>query len=288
MLMAFEAAARTGSFTAAAEELNLTQGAVSRQVSALESQLDVQLFKRVKKNVKLTESGKLYAREIEAALQTIRSASLNAMTYPLSRTLNLAILPTFGTRWLIPRFPSFLKENPDITVNFSTKLSRFDFRTESLDAAIHFGAKDWPDTDMTFLLNEEVVPVCSSGFLEHNEVNGPGDLRNLPLLHLTSRSNAWENWFRMNGIRVVNIPGMVFEQFSLITQAAIAGLGVALLPKLLIQNELDSEELIAILDSPLKSDSAYYFVSPIEKSNNTPVVAFRNWLIEMTNDSTTP
>ena len=107
MLLAFEAAARTGSFTEAAAELSLTQGAISRQVRALEAQLGMELFARVGKSVRLTEAGKRYAEEVEKALQTIRRATLNAMTDQRGGTLNLAILPTFGTRWLIPRFPAF-------------------------------------------------------------------------------------------------------------------------------------------------------------------------------------
>ena len=112
MLSAFDAAARTGSFTAASEELQLTQGAISRQVSALESQLEVALFNRVGKTIQLTEEGRTYAQEIHRALQAIRNASLTAMTSPLTGILNLAILPTFGTRWLMPRFPTFLEANP--------------------------------------------------------------------------------------------------------------------------------------------------------------------------------
>jgi DNA-binding transcriptional LysR family regulator len=127
MLMAFDAAARAGSFTAAAQELNVTQGAVSRQISALENQLGIQLFERDHKPLRLTTVGKVYAAEIHTALQSIRNASLAAITKPQTGILNLAILPTFGTRWLMPRFPSFLEKNPEITVNFVTKLSPCDF-----------------------------------------------------------------------------------------------------------------------------------------------------------------
>src|SRR5210317_56279 len=167
MLLAFEAAARTGSFTEAAAELSLTQGAISRQVRALEAQLGMELFARVGKSVRLTEAGKRYAEEVEKALQTIRRATLNAMTDQRGGTLNLAILPTFGTRWLIPRFPAFLKQHPDITVNFATKLSPFDFKKEDLHAAIHYGQTDWPDTESTFLMHEETVPVCAPQLLRN-------------------------------------------------------------------------------------------------------------------------
>ena len=284
MLIAFDAAARTGSFTAAARELNLTQGAISRQVSALENQLGVALFERVRKAIWLTDTGKVYAQEAHSALQTIRNASLNAMTSPLNAILNLAILPTFGIRWLMPRFPVFLQENPDITVKFVTKLSPFDFHDEHLHAAIHYGTSDWPDTVSTFLMGEECIPVCSPTLFIDNSLKTAQDLAALPLLHLASRSDAWDCWFSENGIALSKGKGMLFEQFSIIAQAAVAGLGAALLPKFLIQSELDRGELKIVLDIPLKSGSGYYLVTPGEKSNYPPVVAFRSWLLRMTTE----
>ena len=281
MLMALDAAARAGSFTAAARELNLTQGAISRQVSALEDQLDVVLFERAGKTILLTEAGKIYAREVGVALQAIRNASLNAMTNPLGGILNLAILPTFGTRWLMPRFPSFLKENPNITVNFVTKLTAFDFHEENLHAAIHYGQPDWPDAISTFLMGEEVLPVCSPGFLEENPLAQPADLARLPLLQLTTRPDAWDNWFRSSDLEPPQEQGMAFEQFSIIAQAAVAGLGVALLPNFLIQSELDRRELVVVLNMPTKSEAGYYLVTPADKSEHAPVVALREWLLNI-------
>ncbi len=281
MLRAFDAAARCGSFTAAADELQLTQGAISRQVSALEAQLGVALFKRVGKTIQLTEEGKIYAEEIHAALQAIRNASLTAMTSPLTGILNLAILPTFGTRWLMPRFPSFLEQNPDITVNFVTRLSPFDFRSENLHAAIHYGAADWPDTQSTFLMSEEVIPVCSPTFLREHAPESPAQLAEMPLLQLSSRADAWANWFRSFDVTPPAAQGMLFEQLAIIAQAAVAGLGAALLPRFLIQSELERGELVVIMELPLQDSGGYYLVTPTEKSDYAPVVALRKWLLEM-------
>ena len=282
MLLAFDSAARTGSFSAAARELNLTQGAISRQIHALENQLDVNLFKRVGKTVQLTEMGKIYVQEIHAALRTIRNASLDAITSPLSGILNLAVLPTFGTRWLMPRFPSFLKKHPDITVNFVTKLTPFDFQSENLHSAIHFGEPDWPNTISTFLMGEKAVPVCSPNFQEQHPIKNAKDMSSLPLLHLTSRPNAWKDWFALNNIVLPQNHGMLFEQFSIVIQAALASIGMALLPIFLIQSELDRGELVIIQDIPLQSgSSAYYLVTPTDKSEYAPVMAFRNWLLKM-------
>ncbi|MCZ6469933.1 MAG: LysR family transcriptional regulator [Gammaproteobacteria bacterium] len=281
MMAAFDAAARTGSFTDAGRELNLTQGAISRQVSALENQLDVILFNRVRNTIQLTNAGKIYAREIHAALQAIRKASLNAMTDPMIATLNLAILPTFGTRWLMPRFPLFLKENPDITVNFVSKLSPFDFQSEDLHAAIHYGSPDWPGTNSSFLMSEKSVPVCSPEFLSLNPLENTGALTQLPLLHLATRPDAWKNWFDSNGLELPRAQGMLFEQISIIAQAAVGGLGVALLPKFLIQSELDRGELVIIVDKPLQSDAGYHLITPVDKSDYAPIAAFRKWILKM-------
>ena len=280
MLAAFDAAARTGSFTAAGKELSLTQGAISRQISALENQLGVIFFERIRKTVRLTDAGRLYAAEIHRALQIIRTASLGAMTSPLNGALNLAILPTIGTRWLIPRMPQFLAAHPEITVNFVTRLSPFDLQADGVHAAIHYGPADWPGAECTFLMSEQVVPVCAPSLIPLDGQLSPQDLATLPLLTLATRSEAWSNWFLANGIKPPTERGMRFEQFSFIARAAVAGLGAALLPKFLIRSELDRGELIVVSDFSVQSESNYYLVSPVEKLHYAPVVAFRTWLLE--------
>jgi len=280
MLMAFEASARKGSFTAASRELNLTQGAVSRQVSALEAQLNISLFQRVRKSIILTEAGKTYAQEISAALKAIRNASLNVLRDQQGGILNLAILPTFGMRWLMPRFPDFLSRNPNITVNFSSKLSPFDFNTENLHAAIHFGSPDWPGTDSCFLMGEEAIPVAAPSLVAGRSFESPKSIALLPLLNLETRPNAWANWFAQNSVEPPSGEGMVFEQFALVTQAAIAGLGAALLPKFLIQTELDRGELVCLLDIAAKGPEGYYLITPTHRTSYAPTIALRDWLLE--------
>jgi LysR family glycine cleavage system transcriptional activator len=285
MLQAFEAAARMGSFTEAAAELSLTQGAISRQVRALEHQLGVELFARVRKSVRLTDAGKRYAEEIEKALRTIRLATLNAMTDQRGGTLNLAILPTFGTRWLMPRFPAFLRENPDITVNFATKLSPFDFQKEDLHAAIHYGETNWPDTETTFLMREETVPVCSPRLLGERAIRSPGDLYDVPLLHLETRPLAWQEWFEAAGLEAPSGSGMKFEEIQTIAQATVAGLGVSLLPRFLIESELESGDLAIAVDRPLRSSFGYYLVTPNNRVDYPPLMAFRSWLLAVVAES---
>lgn len=284
MLMAFEASARNGSFTLAAQELNLTQGAISRQVNALEEQLSVSLFKRVKKSIILTEEGKNYAEEIARALRTIRNASLNAMSDTKGQTLNVAILPTFGMRWLMPKFPDFLSKNPKITVNFTSKLSPFDFNSEDLHCAIHFGHPDWVGTEGTFLMSEQAVPVAAPSFIGDHTVKEAEEIAHMPLLHIETRPHAWGDWFKQNGLTPPKDKGMVLEQFSMVTQAAVAGLGVALLPHFLINTELERGELEILMDTPLENSAGYYLITPTSHSNYAPVKALKAWLLEQTKD----
>lgn len=278
MLLAFDVAARTGSFTAAARELNLTQGAVSKQIIALEQLVGVELFDRTRNAVELTHAGRTYARDIRSALDLVVSASMRLISNPQGGTLALAVLPTFGTRWLMPRLPGFLAEHPGITVNFVTKLSPFDFHIEHLDAAIHFGASSWPHAESTYLMGEEIVPVCSPAFLERRAPRSPEDLARSPLLHIASRRDAWAGWFHAQGVSLPTAEGMYFEEFMAAAQAAAAGLGAVLLPEFLIQGELDRGELVKILDLPLRSEQGYYLVVPHENADYGPVVAFREWL----------
>ncbi|AVA24576.1 LysR family transcriptional regulator [Rhizobium sp. LEGMi198b] len=282
LLAAFEAAARTGSVTAAAKELNLTQSAVSRQIRALEEQLGVELFHRERQTIKLTVGGEGYAREIRDALRKISSASLNLRANPYGGTLNLAILPTFGTRWLAPRLPDFLAENPGITVNLVTKITAFDFRLEPVDAAIHFGAAEWPSGELALLRQEIVVPACSPKLREQYNFTEPSDIRAAPLLHLTSRPDAWERWMMMNGVTPDSVHGMLFDQFATATQAAIAGVGVALLPKFLIEEELSQGKLVYALDLQMKSAEAYYLVWPTDRASHPPLLAFKKWILAQT------
>lgn len=294
MLAAFDAAARAGSFTEAAKELALTQSAISRQVTALEQQLSVTLFRRHKQTIHLTETGKIYAKEVYGALSHIRSATLNIMTNPTGGVLNLAILPMFGSRWLMPRLPDFLTKNPKITINTVSKLSPFDFSPEDIHCAIHFGKDNWAQTNSHFLMSEEAIPVCSPTFFDEagfdKVKNICASLVNQPLLHISTRPDAWQQWFENhlvtqskaedNNINSKARQGMHFEQFSIATNAAVAGLGVALLPKFLIKSELEREELVVICHKPLNTDRGYYLVIPNENLDYAPIIAFQKWLEE--------
>lgn len=285
LLCAFEAAARTGSVTAAAKELNLTQSAVSRQIKLLEEQLEVELFHREKQTISVTPGGEAYAREIRDALRKISTASLMLRANPLGGTLTLAILPTFGTRWLAPRLPQFLSRNPGVTINLVTRLSYFDFRQDPVDAAIHFGSPEWPGGELEKIRSETVVPACSPALRDQLNFQAAADLRKASLLHLTTRPDAWERWFSLHGVPAQSVRGMLFDQFATAAQAAIAGLGVALLPEFLIEEELETGRLVRALDLPMVSAEAYYLVWPADRSLHPPLLSFRQWLRTQTSET---
>lgn len=279
-LSAFDAVARTGSFTAAAALLDLTQGAISRQIALLEEQLGTALVQREARGVKLTDKGRAYAEGVAEILSKIRSLSLEAISANEEMRLRLAILPTFGTRWLMPRMPDFVQKNPGITISFATRIGQFDFRSENIDAAIYVGRPDWPDADCRFLMNETVVAVSTPEFLMAHPIGAASDLLDLPLLEMASRPGAWRHWFGGLGITGHHPEGMVFEQFSNVTQACLAGLGVALMPEFLIEAELGSGRLVRAFDWAVESESAYYLVRPRHKLDFPPARIFADWLAD--------
>lgn len=279
-LVTMDSVARLGSFSAAAAELNLTQGAISRQILALEQQLGTPLFVRNGRGVDLTARGEAFHKTIQTALSLIQDASLEAMTGSEDSRLNIAILPTFGTRWLLPRISSFVALYPHINLNFATRIGQFDFQAEQLDAAIHIGKPNWPRATCRFLMDETVAPVCSPSFLKAHNITGQEALATLPLIEMKSRPLAWDNWFASLGIKANPSATMGFEQFMNVAQACIAGLGVALMPLFLIKPELESGQLVLASAHSVKSQSSYYLVSPDDKRASKPLIAFTQWLLQ--------
>lgn len=283
-LLAFEAVSRLGSFSLAADELELSQGAVSKQVKLLEEQLGVSLLNREHHPIGLTTAGRRYAPEIRESLAQIAHASLAVSTNPHGGTLKLAILPTFGTRWLAPRLPEFLGEFPGVTVNLVTQLRPFDFRIEQLDAAIHIGDGKWPETRSLFLMPETVIPACAPSLIKQHRFRSAEQLHDAGLLHLATRPQAWNRWMAAHQGVVDTSRGMIFDQFATVAQAAISGLGVALLPPFLIQRELEEGSLVPALPLPIQSAESYYLVWPEFKDQYPPLVAFRQWLERSVHD----
>ena len=282
-LRAIEALDRLGSATAAAEELSLSQSAVSRQLQTLEEQLGRALFLRQGRGMILTPEARDYAGTVRSALQQITQASLKLTVNPAGGSLDLAILPTFGMRWLVPRLADFARQFPEVTINLATRLKPFNFGTDPFDAAIHFGQADWPGTNALRLKTERVVAVCSPD-LRATRVAAPLDILALPLLHIETRPDAWRHWFAAQGVTPGVITGTVHDQFSTITQAALHGMGVALLPDYLAEQDLATGKLVPIWGGATETQGAYYLVWPQEKSGDPALGKFREWLAGQSED----
>ena len=278
MLQAFEAVARLGSFTEAARELALTQSAVSRQVRALEDQLGVPLLLRDSRNVALTSAGAGYARTVRTALDDLRRGALQAMGAGGETALTLAILPTFGTRWLMPRLPGFLRRHPEITLRFATRIGPFDMLRDGVDAAIHAGRADWPGARATLLFEEVLRPVAAPGMLEGAPPD-PARIVAQPLLALASRPGDWLGWLRAHGVVQTPRPALEFEHFATLARACAAGLGVGLLPTVLIGPEVARGELVA-LGADWSGGGGYWFVEPDLPRSPPATQRFRDWLLD--------
>lgn len=281
-LSTFEAAARHMSFTEAADELALSQSAVCRQIAGLEDYLGIKLFRRSKRGVVLTDAGTAYSRQIAKRLDEVERDTLDLMARQgQGGTLELAVVPTFGTRWLLPRLPDFIKHHPAITLNLSSRTRPFLFDDTSLDAAIYAGDGNWPGAVATHLMAESLIPVCSPALIAPRTRLTPQELAQLPLLQQSTRPYAWRHWFESTGYVPGNeLVGPRYELFFMSMQAAAVGLGVALVPEYDLADDLATGRLIIPVPHAAPSDRAYYLVSPEHKNENPVLGTFRTWLLE--------
>ena len=281
-LLALEALARTGTASAAAAELNLTQGAISRQIQVLEAQLGVRLFSRDRQRLHPTPAAQDYVAQVRATLQALGQATLQLRANPSGGALNLAILPAFGMHWLAPRLADFARRHPEVTVNLSTRLRPFDFATSPFDAAIHYGRpdllhRDWPVVDHLPLMDEDVLAVAAPALLP-KPLTEAGQILTLPLLQLESRPGDWGRWLAHHDQPAQRPQAMQFDQFATMTQAAIHGLGAALLPLFLITDDLAAGRLRPAYGAPIKSLGSYCLVWPQDRPPRAPLRSFQIWL----------
>ena len=281
-MLAFESAARHQSFTSAAVELSLTESAISRQIASLENQLGLKLFNRIKKRVVLTKAGLLYSKQVRKSVEQMERDMLNIMSHGGTREiLELAVLPTFCSQWLVPRMGSFYQQYPGVTINMSARSLIFLFKETPFDAAIHFGQPNWPGTAADFLFSEDVIAVCKPELLKSGYLSNAEDVLNYAILHLTSRPDAWRHWCDSAGILDANaMQGARYEHFSILISAACAGLGIALIPRYLITQELERNELTIAYNLPLENSAAYYLVCPTEDRSSNLLNHFREWLLK--------
>ncbi|TCD19543.1 transcriptional regulator GcvA [Pseudomonas sp. IC_126] len=280
-LVAFEAAARHQSFTRAAEELALTQSAICRQIGGLEEFLGLALFRRSRRGVQLTEAGQSYARRIAAQLDAVERDTLSVMGQQGAMSLELAVVPTFGTQWLVPRLKDFQARHPQISLNLTNRTRPFLFADTDFDAAIYFGDADWSGTEAHFLMPEDLQPVCSPALLHGGEPLDAEALARMPLLQQSTRPYAWRQWFDSLGMKVArDMTGPRLELFSMLAQAAEHGMGVALIPPFLIQRELAEGRLVMAHPHAYRSGTqGYYLMIPERKVEAAGLVAFREWLV---------
>ena len=278
-LVAFESAARHQSFTKAADELNLTQSAICRQIGGLESFLNVELFRRSRRGVVLTEAGIAYSRKVAAQLDAVERDTLALMGNQGTTSIELAVVPTFGTQWLLPRLRAFQRLHPEVTVHLTNRTRPFLFADTHFDAAIYYGDAEWSGTEAHFLMPEHLLPVCSPALLEQGEIDAQR-IATLPLLQQTTRPYAWRQWFAAQGMSVArDMTGPRLELFSMRAQAARHEMGVALIPPFLIQRELEEGSLLIAMDAAVPdNDRAYYLMVPERKAESAALKAFRDWL----------
>ncbi|WP_246647180.1 LysR family transcriptional regulator [Rhizobium laguerreae] len=281
-LQAFECAARHENFSRAAEELSLTQSAISRQIADLEQQTGLKLFERVRQRVILSEAGQRFLPEVRDLLRRSERLMIEAAAAGRMRaSLKIATLPTFGAKWLVPRLGRFLDDHQDVALTIESRSKPFSFSEDGFDLAIHFGQPVWAGGVPTFLCHEEVLPVASRKLAENLNIEKVEDFIRAPLMHLTTRPKLWADWFQAQAINFANAYlGIRFDQFSMMVSAATAGLGAALLPTYLIEEEIASGMLVPLLPMQMQTENAYYSVRPETKQNHHIADKFQEWLLE--------
>ena len=277
-LTAFEAAARHQSYTRAADELALTQSAVCRQIGALEDFLGLRLFRRSSRGVALTAAGQRYGQLVARRLDEVEQDTLELMSGGEGGVLELAVVPTFGTRWLVSRLPDFMTRHPGVRIHLAAQSRAFLFESTNFDAAIYAGEMQWPGTEGVFLMRENLAAVCKPGLVPRKSLRD-ADWRKQTLLQQSTRPYVWRQWFAAQGMQVEgDMSGSRFELFSMLIEAAIHGLGIALIPRFLIEDELRRGLLVEVGGQFHWSGLSYYLVHPEGKVENAALVAFRGWL----------
>jgi len=278
-LRAFEAAALHENFSAAAESLHVTHGAVSRQVASLESWLGVQVFHRHGKRVQLTDEGRRYLYAIQAAFDNIATATTHLREAGTARALRINALPTFAMRWLLPRLSSFQRLYPAVELKLSTDDHLLGEASEVFDIAIRRGPGHWPNCASGEFLAESEIPVCSPALMKRNPIKVVDDLAHHTLLHSDTRPDAWQKWLSAAGAHGNTFKRrQSFDHFYLALQAAVDGLGVVLGPLPLIADELASGRLVMPLAAPAVPARSYWWVVPRQQAEIPVIKDFCAWL----------
>ncbi len=280
-LRSFEAAARYESFTRAAEELHVTQSAVSQQVKALEAHLGVKLFNRERQRLKITPAGRDYLVEIREALDHVGAATERLMQRQSAGVLTVSTSQDFAAKWLVHRLARFAAAHPGIDLRVSATMHNVDFAREDADVAVRHGDGNWPGLDATRLCAEQIFAVCSPKLLAgRDRLRRPADVLKWPLLRLEDQSKAWERWFALAGVAAPErLPGPVLNRASMLIDAAIDGQGVALARTTLAAWDLISGRIVTPFDLSWRPAGTYWIMSPRATAKVDKVSRFRDWLL---------
>jgi len=282
-LKAFEAAARHLSFTLAAEELHVTQAAISHQVKSLEDYFGFPLFERRVRALRLTPQGGQYLPEITLALDAIESATARLSPEDEAEgVLTVSTAPSFLSRWLIPKMMDWQETHPEIELRVTSTVKLANFASDDVDVAIRYGRGDWPNLVAERLFREQTFPVCAPGYLERDPpIRKPEDLIGLTLIHVSVWSDAWQLWLRAAGVDNVEAEkGLVFDTVDDALRAAAQGLGVALGRQQMTDEDLESGRLVRPFDISVPVDYAHYLVYPQGALARPKVKAFRDWVFK--------
>jgi LysR family glycine cleavage system transcriptional activator len=280
-LRAFDAVARHLSFSRAADELCVTQGAVSRQVANLEHCLGVTLFARVSRSVRLTAKGVQLHAIVADPLRRIRAGMTTFHPEADDLTLKVKVPPTFGIRWFVPRLGSFHGAHPEIDVQITTSHQAVDFENEDVDVAIYWGDGNWEGLDADFLVGEDLLPVCSPELLAESPITSPADLKNHVLLRSLHRTDDWLIWRNAVGLPEIEWQQVLkFENSAMTYQAAIDRLGVVVAQRAFIEEDLSTGRLVAPFRDSAPGQRAYYLVYPEERCDERKLILFRDWLLQ--------
>lgn len=280
-LRAFEAAARHLSFTRAADELGVTQAAISHQVKALEERLEVRLFERHGRGLWLTEEGEIYLPFLRQAFDLIADGTDLIRSHDAHGPLAVTMLPTFAVRWFIPRLSGFQKRHPDIEVRIATSERNVDFAREDVDCGIRYGKGEWPGLEAVKLFEDRYIAVCSPELMTgKHPLRKPEDLKHHTLIH-DQEDEDWRFWLTALHVRGIDsAKGLFFDSHELAIEAAAAGLGVALTSRIIIQDDLDDGRLVMPFGDLTDENLSHWLVYPKGSRKKPKVAAFAAWLME--------
>jgi LysR family transcriptional regulator, glycine cleavage system transcriptional activator len=283
-LSCFEAAARLGSFTHAGRELQLTQAAVSRQVIGLESRLDVPLFERRPGALVLTEAGRAFLAEVRPALERIERAAVSASALKgRGGRLRLSVASSLCNYWLIPRLPAFTRQHPEITLDMATRIGPADFAGGRLDASLEFGDGQRSDAVSTFVMALELRPLASKAWVKQHGKRLTARTPAAALIHQSTVPEAWPGWLAAAGLTLAPGPGGPrHDQLAMALHAALAGLGVALLPSFMSDEAVAAGQLLLLSSRSWRAPRAYHLAVPRNAAPLPAVDTFARWLLSQT------